>query len=88
MNFTSSLARSQIRSSSDFLITKKYLSFFDEDCLSIERVENAVESQIIKYYHDVSVNPLTPMSDQDRISPNNINQISDESKEKYKFGDN
>ena len=27
------------------------------------------------------------MSDQDRISPYNINQISDENKEKYKFGD-
>ena len=31
------------------------------------------------------------MSDQDRISPNNINTIyctSDENKEKYQFGDN
>ena len=28
------------------------------------------------------------MSDQDRISPYNINQISDENKEKYQFGDN
>ena len=33
------------------------------------------------------------MSDQDRISPHNnyqynINQISDENKEKYQFGDN
>ena len=35
-----------------------------------------------------SHNPLTPMSDQDRISPYNINQISDENKEKYQFGDN
>ena len=26
-------------------------------------------------------NPLTPMSDQERISPYNINQISDENKE-------
>ena len=32
--------------------------------------------------------PLTHMSDQDRISPYNINQISDENKEKYQFGDN
>ena len=37
--------------------------------------------------------PLTSMSDQDRISPYNINnydinQISDENKEKYQFGDN
>ena len=28
------------------------------------------------------------MSDQDRISPYNINQKSDENKEKYQFGDN
>ena len=33
------------------------------------------------------INPLTPMSDQDRISPYNIKQTSDESKEKYKLGD-
>ena len=32
--------------------------------------------------------PLTPMSDQDRIPPYNINQISDENKEKCQFGDN
>ena len=30
----------------------------------------------------LEVNPLTPMSDQDRISP------SDENKEKYQFRDN
>ena len=30
---------------------------------------------------------LTPMSDQDRISPYNINQKGDESKKKYKFED-
>ena len=30
---------------------------------------------------------LTPMSDQDRISPYNIKQTSYESKEKYKLGD-
>ena len=29
------------------------------------------------------VNPLTPISVQDRISPYNINQINDENKEKY-----
>ena len=34
-----------------------------------------------------NVNPLTPMSDQDRISPYNINQKSDENKYKYQFGD-
>ena len=28
------------------------------------------------------------MGDQDRISPYNINQIGDESKEKYQFWDN
>ena len=37
-------------------------------------------------------NPLTPMNDQDRIFPYNINaisnQISDENKEKYQFEDN
>ena len=36
----------------------------------------------------IFLNPLTPMSDQDRISPYNINQIRDETKEKYQFGDN
>ena len=33
------------------------------------------------------LNLLTPMSDQDRISPYNITQISDENKEKYQLGD-
>ena len=33
------------------------------------------------------VNPLTPMSNQDRISPYNIKQSSDENKGKYKLGD-
>ena len=38
-------------------------------------------------------NPLTPMSDQDRIFPDNVNTIyinqrSDENKEKYQFWDN
>ena len=32
-------------------------------------------------------NPLTPMSDQDRISPYNIKEKSDENEEKYKLGD-
>ena len=32
-------------------------------------------------------NPLNPMSDQDRISPYNIKQTSDESEEKYQLGD-
>ena len=40
----------------------------------------------------MSFNPFTPMRNQDRISPYNcqynINQISDENQEKYKFGDN
>ena len=38
----------------------------------------------------LSVNSLTPMSGQDRISPYNINKISisDENKEKYQFGNN
>ena len=50
---------------------------------------------IIKFYRKdkfLAGNPLTPMSDQDRISPihyiiYNINQISDENKEKYQFRD-
>ena len=42
----------------------------------------------LKPLKNFSLNPLTPMSDQDRISPYNINQISDENKEKYQFGDN
>ena len=33
------------------------------------------------------INPLTPVNDEDRISPYNINQISDENKEKYQFVD-
>ena len=32
-------------------------------------------------------NPSIPMSDQDRISPYNIKQTSDENKEKYQLGD-
>ena len=36
----------------------------------------------------MNVNPSTPMSDQDRIFPYNINQISDENEDKYKFEDN
>ena len=35
----------------------------------------------------VTIDPLTPASDQDRISPYNIYQISDEIKEKYQFQD-
>ena len=31
--------------------------------------------------------PLTPISDQDRISPYNIKKISNENKEKYQFRD-
>ena len=31
--------------------------------------------------------PLTPMNDQEIISPNNIKQTSDNSKEKYQLGD-
>ena len=38
------------------------------------------------------ISPSTPMSDQDGISPYNINtiinQISDKNKENYEFGDN
>ena len=35
-----------------------------------------------------NINPITPMSDQDRISPYNIYKISDENKEKDQLGDN
>ena len=35
-----------------------------------------------------NIYPITPMSDQDRISPYNINKISDENKEKDQLGDN
>ena len=38
--------------------------------------------------HCLFFNPLTPMGDQDIISPYNINQISDENKEKCQFEDN
>ena len=34
-----------------------------------------------------ALNPLTPMSDQDIISPYNIKETSDENKEKYQLGD-
>ena len=33
------------------------------------------------------VNPLTAMSDQDRISPYNIKHTKDENNEKYQWGD-
>ena len=33
------------------------------------------------------VNPLTPVSDQGRISPYIINQTGNENEEKYMFGD-
>ena len=36
----------------------------------------------------MNVKPLTPVSDQERIFPYNINQIGDENKDKYQFGDN
>ena len=32
-------------------------------------------------------NPLTPMSDQDIISPYNIKETSNENKDKYQLGD-
>ena len=33
------------------------------------------------------LNPLSPVSDQERISPQNIKHISDENKEKYQLED-
>ena len=41
-------------------------------------------------FHPLTFNPLTPKSDQDRISPYNINTISSRqvmNKEKYQLGD-
>ena len=35
-----------------------------------------------------NINPITPMSYQDRIFPYNINKISDENEEKDRLGDN
>ena len=35
-----------------------------------------------------NTNPITPLSYQDRISPYNINKISEENKEKDQLGDN
>ena len=35
-----------------------------------------------------ALNALTPVSDQDRISSYNINQIRDDNRVKYEFGDN
>ena len=32
------------------------------------------------------LNPSTPVSDQDRISPYNVKQTSDENKKKYQLG--
>ena len=46
----------------------------------MQQLKGRINNQIL------GVNPVTPMSDQDRIS--HINQISDENKEKYQFGDN
>lgn len=38
----------------------------------------------IPFLHKVQLlNPLTPMSDRDRIFPYNINKIDDENKDKY-----
>ena len=41
---------------------------------------------IVTTYSSVSSNPLTPTSDQDRISPYNINTKSDKNSEKYQQG--
>ena len=45
------------------------------------------ESYFITHSPLTTLNPLAPMSDQDRLSPYNIN-TSDENKESYQFGDN
>ena len=45
------------------------------------------ESYFITHSLLTTLNPLAPMSDQDSLSPYNIN-TSDENKESYQFGDN
>ena len=56
--------------------------------MTLTTFETADDTWSIDPFRLTAINPLTPMSDQDRISPYNINQISDENKEKYQFGDN
>ena len=41
-----------------------------------------------RHIDDITINPLTPMSDQEKISPYNIKQTSYENKEKYQLEDN
>ena len=50
-----------------------YNNVFMTDLHFVEKVRRTI-SKIIQL--NLYVNPLTPMSDQDRISPNNINTIS------------
>ena len=57
------------------IITKLY----SKSCYYLDKLQTLLFNYYICYF-----NPLTLMSDQDRISPYNINQISDE----YHFGDN
>ena len=47
-------------------------------------------THVLKWLVSFSIAPLTSMSNQDRVSPYqyDINQISDENREKYQFGDN
>ena len=55
----------------------------------LEITEKEPEKKLgLKPLPSKALNLLTPMSDQDRISPYNINKISDKNKEKYQFGDN
>ena len=67
-----------------------FSSFFSSSFLSQSQSEDLLISLFLSedLFTYFSFNPLTLMSDQDRISPHNINQISDENKEKYQFGEN
>ena len=41
-----------------------------------QKQKDQMQITVAKYYLVEVVNPLTPMSDEDRISPNNIHTIS------------
>ena len=68
------------------LSNKKWLNFQEGKNITI----SLTDLKCLKL--STTFNPITPMSDQDRIFPYNINTTltrqSDENKEKYKFGDN
>ena len=65
-----------------------YFSFDEIDLTSINLAPSVFHWWTLKEHDRFKLTLLTPMSNQDRISPYNINQISDKNKEKYQFGDN